>query len=271
MSIRTVLVNVDLNTKSPLGYSAGLAQAFGATLLGVTADQPPAAFAGVDAYEASAEYYAAVRQEIDKSFLAAEERFRASVPAGTKSQWRAVVGDLASVVVEAALQADLIVTTQTGVTALGEAREINLGQIILGSGRPVLVTASEGAPFKCDRVVIGWKDTREARRAVADALPFLARASEVKVLTIGEGDAAREQEGLDQIVGWLASHDVTASSELILSDVGYIDVLESTARAYHADLVVAGGYGHSRMREWLFGGMTRNLIAANTINRLFSN
>ena len=53
--------------------------------------------------------------------------------------------------------------------------------------------------------------------------------------------------------------------------MGLIDVLESTARAYHADLVVAGGYGHTRMREWLFGGMTRNLIEASSLNRLFSN
>jgi nucleotide-binding universal stress UspA family protein len=133
------------------------------------------------------------------------------------------------------------------------------------------VVADESAPFNCERIVVGWKDTREARRALVDALPFLERAKAVNVITISEGEADAEREKLDQILAWLDAHGVSASSELIESDGGFVDVLESTARASHADLVVAGGYGHSRMRELLFGGMTRNLIAASSINRLFSN
>ena len=58
---------------------------------------------------------------------------------------------------------------------------------------------------------------------------------------------------------------------MIQNSEGFVDVLESKARALKADLVVAGGYGHSRMREWLFGGMTRDLLEANTLNRFFSN
>lgn len=271
MIIRTVLVNIDLNADVPLTYATSLAQAFDAALLGVAADQPPLLYAGVDAYQTSADYYSVVREEIEKRLVAAEARFRSSVPSGMKSQWRSVVGSTSDAIVDGALRADLIVTAQKDQGALGEARDVDIGHIMLSSGRPVLVVADPGAAFKCDRIVIGWKDTREARRALTDALPFLARASEVKVLTISEGEADAEREKLDEVLAWLDTHQVNASSELIESDVGYIDVLESTARAYQADLVVTGGYGHSRMRELLFGGMTRNLIAATTINRLFSN
>ncbi len=58
---------------------------------------------------------------------------------------------------------------------------------------------------------------------------------------------------------------------MIANPEGFVDILESTARTQNADLVVTGGYGHSRMREWLFGGVTRNLLAAENLNRLFAN
>jgi len=106
---------------------------------------------------------------------------------------------------------------------------------------------------------------------VADAVPFLQRAKQVLAITVGEGDRAAERGSLDDLLAWLARHGVTASADLIENKEGFVDVLESTSRAYQADLVVSGAYGHSRMREWLFGGMTRNLLQANTLNRLFSN
>ncbi len=271
MSFRSILVNVDFSENAPVPYAASLAQAFGASLVGVAADEPPIAFAGVDSVQVSVDYYAVTRAEIEKGLLAAEERFRKNVPVDVKAQWRAVVGNCTSTIVDAALGVDLIVTGQRKLSMFGEARSVDLGQIILGSGRPVLVAADGGATFACDRVVIGWKDTREARRAVADALPFLHRATDIIALTISAGDASAERAKLDELVAWLTGHGLSARSELVESDVGIIDVLESTARAYQADLVVAGGYGHTRMREWLFGGMTRNLIEASSLNRLFSN
>ena len=271
MTIRTVLVNVDMTGDASLNYAAGLAHAFDAALFGVAADQPPTAFGGADAYEAWVEYYGVMREGIDRQLSTVEERFRQSIPTGMKSQWRGLVGDVSEVVVDTALRADLIVTAHKGTGAFGQAREVDLGRIILTSGRPVLVVADESAAFNCERIVVGWKDTREARRALVDALPFLDRASDVKIVTISEGEADAEREKLNEILAWLDTHGVAASSELIESDAGFIDVLESTARASHADLVVAGGYGHSRMRELLFGGMTRNLIAASSLNRLFSN
>lgn len=81
---------------------------------------------------------------------------------------------------------------------------------------------------------------------IADALPFLKQAKEVTAITVSEGDAANERTNLDDLISWLA-----------------------TLR--QADLVIAGGYGHSRVREWLFGGVTRDLLKAETLTRFFSN
>jgi nucleotide-binding universal stress UspA family protein len=271
MSIRTVLVNVDTDSDDPVNYAASLAQAFGAALLGVAADQPLIAFGGVDAYKASLDHYAIIREGIERQLEAAEERFRRSIPAGMESHWLPRIGDVSELVVEAALRADLIVTTHQSTGAFPQSSDVDLGRIILGSGRPVLVVADESAAFNCERIVVGWKDTREARRALVDALPFLDRARDVRIITISEGDAGAERHKLKEVLAWLDAHGVAASDELIESEAGFVDVLESTARASQADLVVAGGYGHSRMRELLFGGMTRNLIAARSLNRLFSN
>ena len=138
-------------------------------------------------------------------------------------------------------------------------------------GRPIIAVGEAVTEFADRKIVVAWKDTREARRAVADALPFLQRAQDVIAITVSEGDRSAEKGSLDDLLAWLDRHDVKARAELLENQEGFVDVLESTARAYQADLVVSGGYGHSRMREWLFGGITRNLLEANTLNRLFSN
>ena len=167
--------------------------------------------------------------------------------------------------------ADLIVTGATTSPTLRQRRVANLGELVLGAGRPIIAVGETVTEFADRKIVVAWKDTREARRAVADALPFLQRAQDVIAITVSEGDRSAEKGSLDDLLAWLDRHDVKARAELLENQEGFVDVLESTARAYQADLVVSGGYGHSRMREWLFGGITRNLLEANTLNRLFSN
>ena len=270
MDIRSVLVNVDL-TNTALPYAVSLATAFGATLTGLAADEPSLALGGIEGSQVAMDYYAVERQAIESGIAEAEARFRAAAGTGLKTEWRGRIGNATGALLDAALGADLLVTGRTNLSMLGEQRLADIGQLVLGSGRPVLAVGEGSSSFSADRIVIGWKDTREARRAVADALPFLRRASAVVAITISEDAPSIERSSQAQLLAWLAMHGVMAHSELIESDAGFIDVLESTARAYRADLVVTGGYGHSRMREWLFGGMTKNLIEAGTLNRLFSN
>ncbi len=111
-------------------------------------------------------------------------------------------------------------------------------------------------------VLIAWNDTPEARRAVADALPMLRKAEDVIVAEIVEDEYGRPAalSGVKDLVGWLSRHGVLAS-EQVPDECGYAAAqLGRIASEVGAGLVVAGAYGHSRLREWVFGGVTKELI-----------
>jgi len=273
MDIRSILVNVDLDAanSTALDYAIDLSAKFGADLIGVAAEEPNFAYLGVDAGATALDVYSLERTDIEKRLDAAESAFKAKVPAGMVAHWHAYVSNSVRALIEQATAADLIVTAAKASSTFGGQQVVDLGELVLASGRPVIDVAAAAGKAKFDTIVIGWKNTREARRAVADALPLLKLGKAVTAITVSEGDREDEYRRLEELVAWLGRHGVTAKSELLPNEDGFIDVLESTARAMKADLVVAGGYGHSRMREWLFGGITRNLLAANTLNRLFSN
>jgi len=147
-------------------------------------------------------------------------------------------------------------------------------QVTLASGRPILVVPYAGR-FETvgRRVLIGWNATREAARAVNDAMPLLAAAETVTVLTIDprEGpDGHGELPGAD-ISLHLARHGVKAEIERTVSaDLPVGDVLLSRAADLGADLLVMGAYGHSRARELLLGGATRSLLRSMTVPVLMS-
>ncbi|MBN9305468.1 MAG: hypothetical protein BGO82_03160 [Devosia sp. 67-54] len=273
MEIRSILVNVDIATpdSAALRYAIDLASQTGASLLGLAADQPNIAYAGWGAEAAVLDVYSLERAEIEAQLQQAESAFGALVPAAISRQWRGYVSDRTGALTAAAVAADLIVTASVTSAALQQRQVTDLGSLVLASGRPVIDVASTAASAKFDRIVIGWKDTREARRAVADALPFLKLAREVVALTVTEGDTVAERASLDGLLAWLKAHGIAARSDVLSNPGGYADVLESNALSLGADLLVIGGYGHSRMREWLFGGVTRSVLAANTLNRLLSN
>jgi nucleotide-binding universal stress UspA family protein len=273
MEIRSILVNVDLDPakSSSLRYAIDLAKIFDARLIGVAADYPDLALSGMDGGGVAVDMFTLERSEIETQLQTVEAAFKSLVPTTIDSEWHAYVANPVEMLIETARRADLIVTNSLATTAFKISEKVNLGHLVLASGRPVIDVATTTAAAKLDRVMIGWKDTREARRAVADALPILRRTGEVSAVTVSEGDVTRERSSLADLVAWLALHGVAAKSELIVNPEGFVDVLESTALSRDADLVIAGGYGHSRFREWLFGGMTRRLLAANSLNRLFSN
>jgi nucleotide-binding universal stress UspA family protein len=146
--------------------------------------------------------------------------------------------------------------------------------VTLASGRPILVVPYAGR-FETvgRRVLIGWNATREATRAVNDAMPLLAAAEVVTVLTIDarEGpDAHGELPGAD-ISLHLARHGVKATIERTVSaGIPAGDVLLSRAADLGADLLVIGAYGHSRVRELLLGGATRSILRSMTLPVLMS-
>jgi nucleotide-binding universal stress UspA family protein len=119
---------------------------------------------------------------------------------------------------------------------------------------------------------IGWKDTREARRAVQDALPLLRKAARI---TIVEACRLDEEETslprLNDVVRYLARHGITGGTKVTVEGKGSDAArLIEFANAETADLLVTGAYGHSRRGEWMFGGMTRELLATSPICCLMS-
>ena len=146
----------------------------------------------------------------------------------------------------------------------------DLSNLLMQAGRPVLAVPAEAESFSAERILIAWKDTREARRAVSDALPLLRRAAHVQILTVEEGDNSQERASVSDVAQWLARHQVTAEVVTRSGDGDISRSLEFGIAAFRPDLVVAGAFGHSRFREWILGGVTRGLLANPTISILFS-
>jgi nucleotide-binding universal stress UspA family protein len=273
MEIRSILVNVDIGSpdSAALRYAIDLASTMGASLIGLAADQRNVAYAGWGGEAAALDVYSLERAEIESQLQQAESAFRALVPKAVTRQWRGYVTDRTRALTETARIADLIITASRTTNTFQQQHATDLGSLVLSTGRPVIDVASNATSAKFDKIIIGWKDTREARRAVMDALPFLKIAREVIALTVTEGDTVEERASLDDLVSWLKMHGIAARGDVIENPGSYSDVLETHALSLNADLLVIGGYGHSRMREWLFGGVTRSVLSANSLNRLLSN
>jgi nucleotide-binding universal stress UspA family protein len=141
------------------------------------------------------------------------------------------------------------------------------GVILLRAGRPVLVVPDTVAPLQLRRVVVALKDTRECRRAVRDALPFLQRAKEVLLVGIGEGEAeSNAKRTLSDAAGYLLRHRVAAVHDVWRQARGPVAAeLLRLVQDEGADLIVAGGYGHSRLGEWIFGGVTHELLVSSPV------
>ena len=129
------------------------------------------------------------------------------------------------------------------------------------SGRPVLIVPEFTPKPWFDRVVIAWKDKREARRAIADALPLLKIATKIIVVEVADEDAMEEARlRVEDVVAWLGRHGLTAMAAVTPRDGDDSKSLAAFANLNGAELLVAGAYGHGRVREWAFGGMTRDLL-----------
>ncbi len=173
--------------------------------------------------------------------------------------------------------ADLVIAGQSGPEGGPEQPSVNpIEEVLLGAGRPLIVVPAYGSFAACgETVLVGWTETREAARAVHDALPILAGARAVTVLTIegreGDGEAGEEAVPAAAIAEHLVRHGVPATAaRTIAGGLSPADVLLNYAADIGADLIVVGGYGHSRLREVTLGGVTRSLLQHMTVPVLFS-
>ena len=144
---------------------------------------------------------------------------------------------------------------------------------LFNSGRPAIVVPYiQKAPLKLDRVMVCWDGSRSAARAIADAMPFLERAGlvEVVIIVANERDKQYEIEGVD-MDQHLARHGLNVDVKRIdYGDLDVADALLSHAADYDADFIVMGGYGHSRLREFVLGGVTRSILRTMTAPVLMS-
>ena len=136
---------------------------------------------------------------------------------------------------------------------------------LINSGRPLLILPSVPISALPDTVVIAWKATPEAARAVTAAMPFLSLAKQIVIMTVAEDETTIEEEGAARLMANLRWDGFTASvRRLQPSAQGAAETLLAAAREYAA-LLVMGGYGHSRLREWIFGGFTERILRAAEI------
>jgi nucleotide-binding universal stress UspA family protein len=146
------------------------------------------------------------------------------------------------------------------------------GTIILAAGRPVLVVPPGIERLDFSRILVAWKDTREARRAIHDALPFLKLADEVSIAVAKTSGTEYADVQIADVANYLERHDVRVAEQIsTVADENEEDVLLDLARQHRINLIVAGAYGRTRLSEWIFGGVTRNLLLNSPIPCLVSN
>lgn len=273
MSYNTIMVQIDVDAAATprLTFALDLAKRFEADLIGFAAAEAqvfvPAEGGGI----AAAEIMRQRTQEIEERLKVLKEEFLNAAGDSEQVSWRGLTGNPTHLFAMHARAADLLVTGVPDV-ASDDHRVIDAGALILSAGRPVLFAADNLAPLAAEKVLVAWNDTREARRAVIDALPFLTNAHDVAVTTIADGDQKAARDSAADAVRFLMRHGVKARSEVVgTGGANREEALAAIARELGADLVIAGGYGHSRLREWIFGGMTRSLLGDGSLHRLISN
>jgi nucleotide-binding universal stress UspA family protein len=168
-----------------------------------------------------------------------------------------------------ARSADLIVASRPGVSG-GEGLVARPAELVLGAGLPILLKSDRLSTITAEHVVVGWKNTRESRRAVTEAMPFLRRARGVTLAQVAPATTIEVQADLEAAAGRLHRQGVAATTEVIAESGHVCEALESLAARNGADLIVLGAYGHSRLRETVLGGVTQGFIERATVHVLLS-
>jgi nucleotide-binding universal stress UspA family protein len=279
MSYATLMVLLDLDQENAarLSVVGDLAERFTARVIGVAAQAEPVYYAGrLDAARFVAADLGKMEDnlaKIEQRLQQAEERFRTALRGRAKQlEWRSSIEDPVSYIADQCRAADLLVIGKIASDEMQEPNtQINPSDLIARTGRPILMVPLHVQTLQAERILIGWKDTREARRAVLDALPLLKKSQHVIVCEIDEDhNPAAAQRHIDDVVTWLANHGVSGAGMVEPLRDSPVIQLEALARQEAADLIVAGAFGHGKLREWIFGGVTRDLLAQSSCCQLLA-
>lgn len=273
MSYKSMLLSLGIDGPiEPLTRVAiDLAKRFDARLIGFcAADAPLPVTMAPEGAAIAAELWEQSRDEIRQRLKDRRDEFDSLVAGAVKSDWRDAIENPDHALVKSSRLADIVITSAPQGASTGDSyRTADPGSLVMRAGRPVLVAAHGSASLPTGRVVVAWKDTREARRAVADAVPLMAMAHEVTIVAVDRDPDDWVRDGVKDVASFLAGHGIKARTEILKSDDDASRLIDFLA-SVNAELIVSGAYGHSRLREWVFGGVTRSLLDEVWLNRLMS-
>lgn len=279
MNLTNILVHVDASERAAerIRLAANIAQTVDAHVTGVFVIPDPYVAAYMASGYVPVEIFESQREEAMKQSGDAKKLFDDLVSrAGAKGEYRTEEGTVSDVVARHARYADVAVVGKGDRDEPVKYPYPELsGDLVMTCGRPVLVVPNAGH-FESvgKRVLVCWNASREATRAVNDALPFLAMADKVTILAVNPGKSGNGDHGeipSADIALHLARHGVKAEASNTAADgIDISDVILARASDLGSDLIVSGAYGHSRTREWVFGGVTENLMRDTTVPVLMS-
>jgi nucleotide-binding universal stress UspA family protein len=274
--IKDIVVNLGVGEKaSPAGdYAVSVAAAFDAHLAGIAFLYDPIVPVSGAGY-IPAEVIETQERDNEAAARAALARFAAaSARAGVTAEPLTLSASFAGVGEQfgrVARRFDLSIVGQAEPETSG-VEEIIAESALFESGRPVIIVPYiQKEPLKLDRVMLCWDGSRAATRAIADAMPLLHRAGRVEVVIVANERGKRDEiEGAD-MGAHLARHGLNVEvNRTALGDIDVADVILSHAADAGSDFIVMGGYGHSRLREFVLGGVTRSIMRAMTAPVLMS-
>jgi nucleotide-binding universal stress UspA family protein len=274
MVFKDILVYVDATETAPacLDVATMLAAEHDAHLTALHASPPPFIM-GDFAPGGAAEVMRWQEEQTRTTAARAEQQVAAARQrSGRDIEWRRAAGDIQPIVRLHGHYADIVVVSQGGRDDEPTSVELLPETVAIGCGRPALIVPTYGTfPRLGERVLVAWNRTREATRAVHDALPILTRAQTVQILEVNPPKGREPHISGADIALHLARHGVKAQVEgATVSDIDIGATILSRAADLGSDLLVMGAYGHSRLREFALGGVTRHVLQHMTVPVLMS-
>ena len=272
--VKDVAVNLSvMEGRDPAcDYALSVAHAFNAHLAGIAfAYDPVLAIASEAMPPKWIEEQGAEAAEAAKAAVAKFEEGARRVGLSAESRvLNATVGEGPELFGQLARRFDLSIVQQN-IPERPANEDLVIEAALFDSGRPVLIVPyiqTEG--LSLNHVLVCWDGSRNAARAIADSQPFLARAKVIEVATIGTDIKSNEIPGAD-IAHHLARHGLNIElKKIVVTDLDVPNAILSHAADVSADFIVMGGYGHSRLREFILGGATRGILATMTVPTFMS-
>jgi len=268
MTYATVMVSLalDESNEARLEAAGQIAERFDSGIVGIAAAQfsPPVYFtSGEQAQNLIDQGQALIKKRMSEL----EVQFREATKNRAKYvEWRCAIDFPARYILQEARCADIIVSGGQSNALSDPFALASPKDLVMQAGRPLLIAPDNVSWLDLRSVLMAWKDTPEARRAIAYSLPMLRKAKEVNVAEIVEAGDSRSAavSRVRDVVTWLSRHGVSASEVVPENGGDVIAQLDAIAANVGAGVVVAGAYGHSRFRELILGGVTQHLMTQSS-------